>query len=334
MATKQGRELAGLLDLEYLEAGGPFGGTAALGTSGGFPLAAEWCKREKQSTVAFLVRFRKGTLKRPQDIALQELLSDADLLKAVDQKKFSSAERKAAKVLDDRVLLFWDYSFKAPSAEKVAGVARRLSAWVSERAESPGGACDLCTASSGAALSTLDGDPTLVCPSCGERIEADNQAKQREWDAVEPAVVTGLLAGLGAAVVMALAWGGLAYGTQHIYALLAIGMGLAVAWSIRIAMRKVNLLGKIAAVVFTLGSVMAGDFFFFLLSLAQEAGQPPSWDLARKLAPHFFTIEFSEASGYLSLLFGVLGAVAAVGFLKGKPVGRTLVKLGGAVPMR
>jgi len=334
MATKQGKELAGLLGLEYLEAGGPFGGTAALGAVAGFPVAVEWCKRDKQSSVGFLVRFRKGTLKSPPDIALQELLADAPLLEAVGQKKFSSKERKAAKVLGDRVLLFWDYSFKAPSAEKVAGAVRRLAAWTAERAEAPGGACDLCDAASGAALCALDGDPTLICPSCDQRIEAENQMKQREWDAVEPAVVTGLLAGLGAALVMALAWGGIAYGTEHIYALLAIGIGLAVAWSIRLAMRKVTLVGKIAAVLFTVGAVMAGDFFFFLLALAKEVGQPLSWDLARKLAPHFFAIEFSEASGYLSLLFGVIGAVAALGFLKGQPVGRVVTRLGGGAPAR
>lgn len=328
MGTKQGQELAGLLGLQYLTSGGPFGDKGAVGTLGGFPVAVDWCNREKQSTVAFLVRFRKGTLNHPPDVALGELLADAPLLEAVGQKKFSSGERKAAVVSDDRLLLFWDFTFKGPSAEKVAAVARRLVAWTGEHAQAPSGGCDLCATQSGATLCTLDGDPLLVCSTCSGRIEAENQDKLREWDAVEPAPVPGLLAGVAAAVAMALLWGGLAFWTNHIYALLAIGVGVVVAWSIRLAMRKVTLVGKVAAVVLTLASVMAGDFFFFLLSLGKEVGEPLSLGLAGKLAPHFFSIEFSEASGYLSLLFGVIGAVAAAGMLKAKPVGRVLVRLG------
>ena len=70
--------------------------------------------------------------------------------------------------------------------------------------------------------------------------------------------------------------------------------------------------GKVIAVPLTVASVLAGDFFFMCLSVAKELNEPLTLDLASRALPHFIQFEFSDSSGYVSVLFGVLGALGTL----------------------
>jgi hypothetical protein len=65
--------------------------------------------------------------------------------------------------------------------------------------------------------------------------------------------------------------------------------------------------GRNGLVSMSAGAVVGGDYFFFLLSIADHLKIPVSFDLG--VALHFFEMELSEASGYISLLFGIIGAL-------------------------
>ncbi len=119
----------------------------------------------------------------------------------------------------------------------------------------------------------------------------------------------GTLAGLGAAAGCALLWGGIAYGLHRIFLYGGILIGIGIAWSVNKGMGKVNLYGRCLTVALTVASVLAGDFFFLWLSAADELHEPLTLDLARRLWSHFVEIEFADSSGYLSVLFGLIGAI-------------------------
>ncbi len=327
MGTKNGRALAELMALDYLEEGGPFAEKGAVGAKDGFPIAVDWTKRGKQACVALSVRYKRGSLRHTPEEARAALLADASLLQAMGKKKLSSAEQKAACVQGDRLNLFWDYSFGAPKPQAVSAAVEALVRFAALHAQPVGEGCDLCGAATGGMLYCLEGTPQSVCGACSGRIEAENQEKARAWEGVEPRPLLGYAAGAVAATLLALAWGGIAFMTNRIYVALALGIGFCVATALRLAMRKVTFGGKIATFLLTVFSVLAGDFFFILLSVAKEMHVSPSGELVQRVLSHFAAIEFSNSSGYLSLLFGIVGAVAALTFLKQKPPGRGMVRV-------
>ena len=114
------------------------------------------------------------------------------------------------------------------------------------------------------------------------------------------------------AVAAALAWGGGAYGLQKIFLYAAFVIGFGVAFAVHKGMGKINLYGRIAAILLTMASVLAGDFFFMCLSASAGLHEPLSFDLAARALPHFVAFEFSDSSGYVSVLFGILGAIGTL----------------------
>lgn len=327
MKSKYGTSLAELMGFTYLKKGGPFQGRGAVGEKNGFTLGIDWVKRKKQKCVAFNLGFKKGTLKESPAEAVNLLLSDSAVLEAVGQKKFSHAERRAAGAGESQLTFFWDYSVRAPKPEEVAKVAEAAIHFMEDHSAPIGNGCQACGAESGGTLYCVAGRPVMLCGSCADRVRTENMEKERAWEAVQPRFLTGILAGAALAVVAALAWGGLAYETQRIYAMLAIGIGFCVAWAVRLGMRKVTTAGKIAAFALTIASVMAGEFFYILLEVSKLAKVQVSSGLAHRILPHFFQLEFTRSSGWFSLLFALIGAAVALSILKQKAPGTELISI-------
>ncbi len=325
MEGTHGEALAGLMGLTYMEKGGPFLGRGAVGEKQGFPLAVDWTKRKRQQCVAFIVSFRKGTLNGLPEAVLADLLLDKALLEAMGKKKVPQGGAKASVAKENRITLYWDYSLRAPKPEAVAAAAEAIVRFMGGHSDPVGEGCSLCGSSSGGMLYCLELAPVMLCGSCAEGVRADNMNKERAWDAVEPRLVSGILAGALVALLAALAWGGLAYSTHKMYGLLALVIGFCVAKAVKFGMGKVTLAGKVATFVLTVASVVAGQFFFIVLAVAKSAKVHVSLELARRVMPHFIEIQFSHSSGYISVLYGLLGAVIATVYLKQKTPGRELV---------
>src|SRR5262249_39769283 len=73
-------------------------------------------------------------------------------------------------------------------------------------------------------------------------------------------------------------------------------------------MGKVSLYGRILTVALTPLAVLAGDYFFFVLSIAKQTAQPITGALAALVADQFVDLEFNQSSGFASLIFGLVGA--------------------------
>ena len=120
--------------------------------------------------------------------------------------------------------------------------------------------------------------------------------------------LAGLLYGAAVGVVLAVLWGGIAYLINRIFLWGAIGIGVALAWAINRGMEKVNLFGRMLTVFLTLATVIVGDYLFILFSAAKEVEGGLNLRLAVLVAQEFFEADFKHGSGYVSLLFALVGA--------------------------
>ena len=319
MASNQARQLAELLSLAVVPSGRPLHGSCAAGLIEGYPVAIAWGKRMKQSCVVFLVRFRKGSLKVPAGVLRDQIAASSEVLRAMERKKLSGAEDKALVVGADAVLFFWDYSFRAPKPEAAAPLLRLLLALVKGQTEPVQNECEVCGGRNVGELHSVNNVLISVCSGCRERMGEEDRRALDTYESLPANPVLGTAAGAAVAVVAALAWGGVAYGLQKIFLYAAFMIGFAIAFAVHKGMGKVNLYGKVIAIPLTVASVLAGDFFFMCLSAAKELNEPLGLDLAARALPHFLAFEFSDSSGYLSVLFGVLGAIGTLVMAK-RPV--------------
>jgi len=312
MASNQARQLAELLSLAVVPSGRPLHGSCAAGAIDGYPVAISWGKRLKQSTVAFLVRFRKGSLKVPAGALRDQAAGSAEILRAMERKKLSGAESKALLAGPDTLLFYWDYSFRAPKPEAAAALLRLLLGLVRGQALAVQNDCEVCGGRGLGELHSVGQALISVCSGCRERMGEEDRRATEAYDALPANPLLGTAAGAGVAIAAALAWGGVAYTLQKIFLYAAFMIGLAIAVAVHKGMGKVSLYGKVIAVPLTVASVLAGDFFFMCLSVAKELNEPLTLDLASRALPHFIQFEFSDSSGYVSVLFGVLGALGTL----------------------
>jgi hypothetical protein len=308
MSAKNAARLAESLDLTIVQKGGPFGAPAAVGLMDGHPVAAAWTRIGGRNAVAFLVRFKKGSL-RGGPVSLAAAVSGSnELPAALSRSKLSEAERKSIQVGEDSLRFDLHWSVRSPSPQTAAAVLRLLHAAVSKVADRVGAACESCRASSGE-LYCVDGVPTSICAACREREGEEGRRRAEAYAALPPNLLMGTLAGLGACLVMAGLWGGVAYLLERIFLSSAILIGFVVAWSVNKGMGKVNIYGRALAIGLTFASVLLGDYLFILLSAAREWGESVTLELAGAVAARFASIELSAgSSGWVSVFFGVIGA--------------------------
>ncbi len=343
MAAKNPAQLAGLLNLSSMDKGGPLGAACALGAIDGYPVAVAWNRRAKpgavgvrhdgtqgRPTVTFLVRFKKGTLSVPPAEFGGKIATSSRLLGAMERTPSAGSGKNAVTVAPDAVFFYWDYTLRAPKPEAAAGVLRALVDIVKASAAPVGDDCEVCGSTRTGELGTINRALVSVCAGCRERMGEEDRRAIEAYESRASNPLLGTAAGLGAAAGGALLWGGVAYSLHRIFLYGGILIGIGIAWAVNKGMGKVNLYGRVLSVALTIASVLAGDFFFMWLSAADELKEPATLDLAQRLLPHFFAIEFADSSGYLSVLFGVLGAVYIL-FVNRPPVAkRVFVPLAGA----
>jgi len=330
MASKNYEELAQIMSLTPMTQGTPFKKACAAGLFDGYPVAIAWGARQKQASLMILVRFKKGSLKVAPALLAERLATSAPILAAMEKKKLGGAERKAIAAATDGILFHWDYSFRPPKPEQAAALVRALIGAIKEIASPIEAACEVCGTTSMAELCSVNHTLLNVCSGCRQRMGEEDRRALEEYEGRPSNPLLGTAAGLGAAVGTALLWGGVAYSMHRIFLWGGILIGLAIAWSVNKGMGKVNLYGRGLTVVLTVAAVMGGDFFFMWLSAADELNESVTLDLASRLAPHFLAIEFSDSSGWLSLLFGVLGAVFILYANRPPSIKRDFVPIGRA----
>ncbi len=119
-----------------------------------------------------------------------------------------------------------------------------------------------------------------------------------------------LALGVAVTIAVAIAWGILANATDSIYLYAAIFAGIAIGGVMLWPLGRANLVVRLAvlavAAVLTIVAVLAGDFLYYTLNIA-ERNSVGLLDAAMIAAPRF--IEIEQEDGLMSILFGVIGAV-------------------------
>ena len=307
MSAKNLEALSSLSGLRRV-ARGPWGRPAAAGRIDGFPVAAAYVQINRRNGVAFLVRFAKGSWSGgPEGLAAFARESES-LKEALGKKEVPKDFLKSLTLLPDGFTAFWPYSLFQPKPPAVLAVLKALLQVAAKGAKPMDTGCEACGKDSREGLWLADGVPMTICGGCRQGQDAEAQRRQEAYDRLESNLFLGAIYGLVTAAVLAAAWGGIAFAINRIFLWGAIGIGIALAWAVNKGMEKVNTAGRAMTVALTLTTVLAGDYLFILLSASREVEGGLSLRLASAVARQFWAIEFNEGSGWLSLLFALVGA--------------------------
>lgn len=305
--TKNHVALASLLKIETMDRSGPVGVASAAGSLDGFPVAVAWTKQDRASIVRIVVRCRRASLSSSPESIRGSIESNPKILAALGRKKLSSYERKSLVVAPDGIAFVWQYAFRAPKPEAVANVVRALVDVAASAARPVGAVCEKCDQQAGE-LFAIDGALTCICAGCREKAGEEDRAKIAAYAALDSRPLAGILAGVAVAALMAIAWGAVAYALDRVFLFASFLIGGAIAWAVNRAAGKVTVLGRGVTVALTIASVMAGDYIFIVLTAGKALHRSVDASLLADVAGAFLQIEFSESSGWISLLFALLGA--------------------------
>ncbi len=303
-------QLATLLSFQPVAKAGPHQGLSVAGQIEGFPALVGYHRNMNLNGVTYLVRFKKGTLSAKPDSVLKWFFEAPSLLEAMGAQKIGNRDRNFMKLGEDHFYFFRPYSFKAPKPEQVTNILQNLVLSLKKYSTPLGVACESCGSGTKAELFAVGGTLMNVCNTCRARIQEEDRQAQAHYARKSSNPFLGTIAGIAVALTMAFVWGALSYYTRHIYSMVAIGIGLAIAFAVNKGMAKVTWYGRILAPILTVGSVLFGDYLFILFSISTQQHLLVTKELMVGVLNHFFQIEFGRtASGYISVFFGLVGAM-------------------------
>jgi hypothetical protein len=173
------------------------------------------------------------------------------------------------------------------------------------------GKCEKCDATSTPDLTLQNGVPMYLCSSCQQQTQTEMDRAAIDYEAITPNYPNGLVLGILAALLGGIAWGFVAYGLHRIFLWGAIFIGYGIAWGVVKGTKRVTLFGQAIIPILTVGSVVLGDAIFFTLTVMKVQSVPFSQKLFMLVLTNLWDIE-KESSGALSIIFALVGAVAAI----------------------
>ncbi len=215
--------------------------------------------------------------------------------------------------------LVWSHEFawRRPKPAQVRQWVDKLVGAVSRWTVPFQGRCEECTTSRADRFVLFEGVPVFMCSGCRERHAAQGQMAQQRYEMEDANYTLGLVYAAIAAIVGGGMWALLAIWTQRMYALVAMGIGLLVAFCYKLGARKLDRMGQVLGAALTLAGVIFGDVVFYAYMLSKT--RP---DIGFRLDAGVFAfigmLKESPGDIIFSLVFGALGAWVAVRWL-GKP---------------
>ena len=255
------------------------------------------------------IRFKSGS---DQTGILQALSTNPGLLEALDEKKWKKSIEQSFVIGADYLQFNWKYTFRMHSAEKLAAVHTAIVEAIRSVAPPPELKCELCKSTSVGKPQLYNGIPGYYCGSCQSQAQHEQNAAGEAYEKLETNLPRGLLFGILAAIVGAIAWGGVAYAIHYIFFSGALLIGALVAKAVFYGIGKINLPGQIAVFVLTVASVFFGDAIFFTLSVMKSEAIPFSAELLVNILKNMVEIETKGGNGVFTALFAVAGAASVV----------------------
>ena len=291
------QHIASLTGFQHYANQGPWGRKSGIvvGTPDGYVTAIGFNRTRQGAVVAIVLRFKK--------------VQQPDLLRSA-LKQSPALFKKPGKLADvgaDFLRWEWKYSFAKPNAQEVANLVASLREAVKSNASGFDGRCQECASTSTPSLTLMNGIPAFICAGCQDRVRRDLDQAAVNYEAIVPNYPNGLALGIGAALIGAVAWGGVAYAINYIFLYGAILIGYLVAAAVLKGTGKVTLFGQAVIPVLTVASVLSGDAIFYTLIVMKHQRVPFSGKLLNAVLVHLPAIE-SHGNGVLSVIFALVGA--------------------------
>ena len=198
------------------------------------------------------------------------------------------------------------YSLGKPAATDVAERMRDLLAALKTSASPINGKCEECGKAEPQIL-LLNGVPTHYCSACQVQLTQKLDAAAIGYENLETNLPLGLLYGVGAALLGSVAWGGVAYLVHRIFLWGAILIGLLVGKAVVKGTSKVTWAARIMIGAMTVASVAFGDSIFYALTVMKES-QLAFVPALKVVLLNFWKLESDSDGGFISALFGLIGA--------------------------
>lgn len=219
-------------------------------------------------------------------------------------------------VVDDKSMV-WSHaiSWGRPKPEKVRGWVEALLQSLSRTTQGFDDRCEMCGTGRVNGFVLFEGLPMMICPGCREQTKLQGQMAEQRYEQGDSNVLMGLLLGAAGAVIGGIAWAAFAMWTERIYAAVALGIGMLVAWGYKLGARKLDRFGQIAGAALTLGGVVVGDVLLYAWQVSRS--RP---DIGFRLdvgwAVFVELLQTSPADIILTMVFGAVGATIAIRWLR------------------
>jgi len=255
-----------------------------LGRQDGYLVAVGLIATGNNKSLGVLVRYRSGS---PRE-AIETTLKDLPVFKGF-------AGRKTLKVTNGGVAAAWPYAFKKPTIESVLAFVDEILSHIRGVALPFSGKCEDCNSHDVADVTLMSGIPGYHCLSCQSRMTAEKMRAAEEYQNRPANYLLGVPVGILAAAVAGTAWGllisaleaGTNSWTPKLHAIIAIGVGGLVAWTMFKVMGKITLVGQGIAIFLTLAGKFWGDALFYTLDVLYGRGAHISVNLLSWTARDF-----------------------------------------------
>jgi len=239
---------------------------------------------------------------------------DPAVLRALGKKDFPRGLRKRLKV--EEGLLWFDrpcLPFFRPNPEQLAKLATAFLPLLPGHVGRYDGRCEVCGSVPVPEPVLVNGAPAYVCAGCLQAEQQEEVRAERAYASQDANPALGLLAGAGGALVGGLAWAVLAVLTGRIYSVVAIGIGVLVAYAVKAGMGKVNLLGQALTALLTLGGVFAGQVFFVAHLIQSRTG---TYNLPVALKVYLQVLQVRPTTELATFFFALVGMALSLSVLR------------------
>ena len=230
--------------------------------------------------------------------------------------------------LSDTCLLWHrSFAFRTPKTAEVQAWVDALVTAIARATPGFNGRCETCATGTTRQYVVVDDLPAMICSACQQRMQAEGDMAARAYEMKEARYLPGVMLGLGAAIVGAVLWAGVAALTGRIFAILAIGIGALVAWAYRAGADRVDIAGRVIAAALTVVSVVIGEILLFSWWVA-KANPEVGFNLDAGLYVFLRTWSENPKDEIMSIFFGLVGAWFATKVLQKPKLKATIESAG------
>lgn len=305
------------------------------GSYRGYLIKAGWLG-DRHLEFYVLIRFPKGP---DPGLIRQRLLEDVTLADVPGWSKLKPAEgAKPAKLIafsnggavqlartnlvGSKPLLVDDSSvvwtrpcpWRRPSAEQLQGWVEKLVVALSQVARPFEGRCEQCGHTLGGRYAMVNDLPVHLCETCQQDLVQKGRMAEHDYDQGEANHVLGTVYAAVGAAVSGATWATIAFLTERMFALVAIGIALLVGFAYRLGAKKMDLAGQAIGVTLTLAGVLFGDVLFYA-ALVMRQRPEVGFRMDAGLLVFLKVVQSAPDDILLSLLFGLIGSLYVVRML-------------------